>query len=133
MGLLEDLFDCRFEFPRKTFGCLWRKTIFHLGIKVENAIVNLSSVHFFSTIISVQRSGGVYLPPSIHLSSPRGFRVMKKFHSGKGCTAKIFQKNSYPIIRSPTCTCQGVRNVSLSSNFAYALHGWSLAKNWQFL
>ena len=37
----------------------------------------------------------------------------------------IFRKtNIYdPLIRTRTCACQGVRNVSFSKNFAYVLNG----------
>ena len=31
-----------------------------------------------------------------------------------------------PLIRTRTCTYQGVRNVTFSENFAYVLNGWPL-------
>ena len=31
---------------------------------------------------------------------------------------------SYTLISTPTCLYQGVRNVSFSENFAYALNEW---------
>ena len=39
--------------------------------------------------------------------------------------AKFSKKNniSNPLIRTRTCTCQGVRNASFSGNFAYVLNG----------
>ena len=39
--------------------------------------------------------------------------------------AKFSEKNniSYPLIRTRICACQGVKNVSFSENFAYALNG----------
>ena len=42
--------------------------------------------------------------------------------------SKIFRKTdiSNPLIRTPTCAYQGVRDVSLSENFAYVLNGWPL-------
>ena len=38
--------------------------------------------------------------------------------------AKFSEKNniSYPLIRTRTCACQGVRKVSFSGNFAYVLN-----------
>ena len=44
---------------------------------------------------------------------------------------KIFRKTniSYPLIRTRTCTYQGVRNVSFSENFAYVVNEWSLFIN----
>ena len=38
---------------------------------------------------------------------------------------KIFRKTniSYPLIRTPSCTYQGVRNVSFSENVPYVLNG----------
>ena len=43
---------------------------------------------------------------------------------------KIFGKTniSNPLKRTRTCAHQGVRNVSFSENFAYALNGWSQNK-----
>ena len=40
----------------------------------------------------------------------------------------MFRKTniSYPSISTRTCTCQGVKNVSFSENFAYRLNKWSL-------
>ena len=37
---------------------------------------------------------------------------------------KIFQKTniSYPLIRTRTCPCQGLRNISLSENFVHVLN-----------
>ena len=42
-------------------------------------------------------------------------------------TQKIFRKTKIPdpLIRTRTCAYYGVRNVSFSENFAYALNGWS--------
>ena len=46
--------------------------------------------------------------------------------------SKFFWKAniSYPLIRTRTCTYQGVRNVSFSQNFAYLLSIWSLKEQW---
>ena len=38
----------------------------------------------------------------------------------------MYANISYPLIRTRTCACQGVRSVSFSENFAYVLNGWSL-------
>ena len=37
---------------------------------------------------------------------------------------KIFEKLTFlaPLIRTHTCACQGVRNISFSKNFAYVLN-----------
>ena len=51
----------------------------------------------------------------------------------------MFRKTniSYPLIRTPTCAYQGVRNVSFSENFAYVLHEWTIlwkkSSNYVFL
>ena len=44
------------------------------------------------------------------------------------CVRKISRKTniSNPLIRTRTCAYQGARNVSISENFAYLLHGWPL-------
>ena len=41
---------------------------------------------------------------------------------------KFFRKTniSKSLIRTRTCAYQGARNVSISENFAYLLHGWPL-------
>ena len=45
--------------------------------------------------------------------------------------SKTFRKTkiSYPLIRTPMCVYQGVRNVSFSENFAYVLNECSLIKH----
>ena len=41
-------------------------------------------------------------------------------------SSTIFRKTniSNPLMRTRTCTYQGVRNVSFSENFAYVFNGW---------
>ena len=43
---------------------------------------------------------------------------------------KIFRKTniSNPLIRTRTWAYQGARNVSISENFVYVLHGWPLIR-----
>lgn len=79
----------------------------------------------------------LFTKPKFHLHSSGDSGVIKKFRSkGAGSTNENFLNNlhSCSLIRSPTCSRYGVKkNVSLSENVGHALHGWSFAKNWQFV
>ena len=79
----------------------------------------------------------LFTKPKFYLHSSGDSGVIKKFRSkGAGSTNENFLNNlhSCSLIRSPTCSRYGVKkNVSLSENVGHALHGWSFAKNWQFV
>ena len=54
------------------------------------------------------------------------FQILFPWGSSIKYVRKIFRKTniSNPLKRTPTYAYQGVRNVSFSENFAYALNGW---------
>ena len=54
-----------------------------------------------------------------------GEKIYPRNGSSIKYVSKIFRKTkiSNPLIRTRTCACQGVRNVSFSEDFAYVLNG----------